>query len=277
MSETSDSTTTEPREIDKPWRTWAAAIVLFIIAFGAFCGLVLIPVVQGRAAGVDAWTAICRAVGVAPGSPAVQQPVTTAPAHPTTEVAWTPEIVTRLNGRAGAAGARTAEICAGCHGAQGIAPTPAFPDIAGQSAFAIYKQLHDYRNGARVNEQMAAVVAGLSDDEMADVAVHWSSQSAGGGDPRAPRPGDPAVVALVQRGDIARGVPACSSCHGLNSGGPLETPSLGGQRAEYTTAQLRAFRSGQRRNDIYHRMRAAAAPLTDAEITALAAYYGRVR
>lgn len=154
----------EPRAIDQPWRLWAAAIVLFIIAFGTLCGLVLIPVVQGRAVGVDAWTAICRAVGIAPGSPAALQPASAAPPHPATDVAWTPAIVARLIGNDPGGGAASAETCAPCHGQQGISTGPEFPDLAGQSAFAIYKQLHDYRNGARANRVMAAIVQGLNNE-----------------------------------------------------------------------------------------------------------------
>ena len=91
------------------------------------------------------------------------------------------DIVARLIGNDPGGGAASAETCAPCHGQQGISTGPEFPDLAGQSAFAIYKQLHDYRNGARANPLMAAIVQGLNNEEMADVAVYWSSRTTGAG------------------------------------------------------------------------------------------------
>jgi cytochrome c553 len=84
---------------------------------------------------------------------------------------------------------------------------------------------------------------------------------------------DEEIVRLVERGDPARGLPACNSCHSPTAGGPIETPSLIRQNRDYLIAQLRAYRSGERRNDIYTRMRSIAAQLTDREIDRLAAYY----
>ena len=78
---------------------------------------------------------------------------------------------------------------------------------------------------------------------------------------------------LVERGDPARGLPACNSCHGPTAGGPIETPTLARQNRDYLAAQMRAYKSGGRRNDIYTRMRSVAGKLTDREIDRLAAYY----
>ena len=78
---------------------------------------------------------------------------------------------------------------------------------------------------------------------------------------------------LVTNGDIARNLPPCSACHGIRSGGPIETPTLTSQYAQYIEAQLKAFASGERHNDIYHRMRSVASKLTPSEIRLLATYY----
>jgi cytochrome c553 len=48
---------------------------------------------------------------------------------------------------------------------------------------------------------------------------------------------------------------------------------LSEQGTEYIVAQLKNYASGQRRNDVYGRMRVIAAKLTDAEKNGLAAYY----
>ena len=82
-----------------------------------------------------------------------------------------------------------------------------------------------------------------------------------------------AIEGLVARGDSGRGMPACNARHGDQSGGPTEAPRLSRQSREYLAAQLRAFKTGERRNDIYSRMRSVAAPLTESEIDGLARFY----
>src|SRR5260370_33638342 len=74
--------------LDRPWRIWASVIIVAVLAFSVLVGFIVIPVVQGRSAGIDPFTAICRAIGIAPGSPAVRQPTSDAKAQPTTNVAW---------------------------------------------------------------------------------------------------------------------------------------------------------------------------------------------
>ena len=66
-------------------------------------------------------------------------------------------------------------------------------------------------------------------------------------------------------------VTACQACHGAGgiSRNP-RIPNLAGQQADYLVAQLRAFRSGTRKNDL---MESVAAQLSDAEMTALARYW----
>ncbi len=84
---------------------------------------------------------------------------------------------------------------------------------------------------------------------------------------------DEDIVQLVEQGDPARSLPACNSCYGPTAGGPIESPTVARQNRDYLAAQLRAFKTGERRNDIYTRMRSVAAKLSDREINRLAAYY----
>src|SRR5262249_46419536 len=72
----------DPR--DRPWRLWASVTILAAFAFSVLFGFVLLPIIQGRSAGIDAFDSICRALGLRPGSPAARQPVSEAKAHPTT-------------------------------------------------------------------------------------------------------------------------------------------------------------------------------------------------
>ena len=95
----------------------------------------------------------------------MRQPTSAAKAEPTTEVAWSTDLMRSLS-RPGPAGAEVAQACVACHGERGIAPDPDNPNLAGQSAVAIYKQLHDYKSGSRVHELMTPLAQGL--DEQAD-------------------------------------------------------------------------------------------------------------
>jgi cytochrome c553 len=262
-----------PETLDQPWRRWASIAIIGALGFSILFGFLILPVVQGQQAGIDPFTAICRALGLTPGSPAMSQPPSSGVAEPTTEVAWSTELLRSL-ATPGPAGKEIADtICVACHGEDGISLDPVNPNLAGQSAVAIYKQLHDYQSGSRFNELMTPIAESLTEPEIVAVSAHFASlaprmlAATTGGVP------DEDIVALVERGDPARALPACNACHSPTAGGPLETPNLARQNRDYLAAQLTAYRAGERRNDIYTRMRSIAAQLTDREIERLAAYY----
>jgi cytochrome c553 len=77
----------------------------------------------------------------------------------------------------------------------------------------------------------------------------------------------------VELGDPHRNIPPCAACHRAGVGGPIEAPVLAEQRYEYLVQQLKLYASGQRRNDVYGRMRLIASRLTEDEIKGLAVYY----
>src|SRR5262245_65670078 len=87
-----DASAPEPRVLDQPWRIWASIAVLAIVLSGVVLGVLIIPVVQGRSDGIDAYTAICRALGILPGSPARQQIPDRTPPTPVSQVVWTPGV-----------------------------------------------------------------------------------------------------------------------------------------------------------------------------------------
>jgi cytochrome c553 len=112
---------------------------------------------------------------------------------------------------------------------------------------------------------------------MRNLAAYFESQKR---KPRVAR--DPELARLGQAiyrgGILARNLAACTACHGPNGTGmPAQFPRLAGQFPEYTTAQLRAFRSGERANDPNRMMRAVAEKLSDREIAALADYIAGLR
>lgn len=264
----------EAQQSDDIWhkRVWAAVVAAAVL--GAFLGFGLIPLAQGGSAGIDPFSAICRALGILPGTPARLTPVSTATPQPVTQVAWTAKTLDEIDHGDRARGAKIAEErCVACHAPDGSSAAPNVPRMAGQSVFAIYKQLHDFRSGARVNETMSAMVQGLTDQAIADLANYYGHLRRGTSDLQNPPFVGSEVENLVVNGDVARGLPPCIACHGSRAGGPVEVPTLTGQHADYIEAQLQAFAKGERHNDIYQRMRSVASRLKPEEMHLLAIYY----
>src|SRR5215470_11199000 len=271
MTQSSDS---DAHTLDRPWRTWASIVVLVIALGGVLLGVLIIPVVQGRSDGIDAYTAICRALGILPGSPARQQLVDRTPPTPVSQVVWTPGVLQVLaDARPERGRAKAQEVCVACHGEQGVSVAPQYPNLAGQSGAAIYKQLNDYRSGSRTNQLMTDIAKALDETTLADIAAYYAAQPKRNPNPATLADAPPAIVHLVELGDPNRNIPPCAACHRPGSGGPVETPILSEQGDEYITQQLKMYAAGERRNDVYGRMRTIAARLTPAEIEGLAKYY----
>jgi cytochrome c553 len=261
---------------DRGWRLWGGIAVAALLTVGVVLGIIVIPIVQGNAVGIDPFTAICRAIGIAPGSPARPTPSSESPPYPVTRVSWTQATLDELYQAQRKDGEALAqERCIACHTVEGNTPDPTIPRNAGQSRFAIYKQLHDYKSGARVSDVMSPLVVDLTDKQIADLAAFYGRLVRGAIDPERAFPPYVGIDVenLVRQGDVARGIPPCISCHGIGAAGPIETPTITGQYAQYLEAQLVAFSNSQRHNDIYHRMRSIASRLTQAEMKMLGIYY----
>jgi cytochrome c553 len=124
---------------------------------------------------------------------------------------------------------------------------------------------------------MAGMAATLSADDMRELAAYFETQTAA---PRMARNAELVKFgqAIYRGGILSKNVAACSACHGPNGAGmPAQFPRLAGQFADYTAAQLRAFRSGERANDPNRMMRAVADKLSDREIVAVAEYISGLR
>lgn len=141
------------------------------------------------------------------------------------------------------------QVCSACHGADGNSPSPANPNLAGQQADYIALQLAHFKSGVRSNPVMAGMAATLSPEDMRSLGVYFAQQKPKGS---AAKDADLAAAGqkLFRGGDAASGVPACAACHAPDGVGiPSRYPRLGGQYADYTLAQLRAFRAGERGMD----------------------------
>lgn len=215
------------------------------------------------------WDAICSAAGV-PRATAPSDPV--APSFMTSAVVMTTPMSGPADARSIGRGATLAMQCAICH-ASGRHSQPDTPNLEGQPAAAVYKQLRDFKAGARANAVMTPFAVNLTEPDMVDIAAYYAYL------PRQPglRPDATiAAPAIVVRGAAMRNIPACSSCHG---GGEIKAgaPWLEGQSAAYLKEQLVAFATGRRRNDISEQMRNIARRMNPQEIDAAAAYYASRR
>ncbi len=82
---------------------------------------------------------------------------------------------TAMAGGDAAAGKAKAATCAGCHGANGVSLAPIYPNLKGQKAAYIVKQLKAFKDGSRKDPTMNAMAKPLSDADMANVAAYFSS------------------------------------------------------------------------------------------------------
>ena len=171
--------------------------------------------------------------------------------------------------------AKATQVCAACHTADGSRGLAANPILQGQHPQYLAKQLEDFKSGKRKNAVMQGMAAPLSEADIRNVAAFYASKKAKDG-----FASNKDLVGLgekIYRGGIAaKGVPACAGCHSPNGAGiPAQYPRLGGQHADYTKAQLTAFRQGDRHNSAP--MTTISANLSDKEITALADYIAGLR
>lgn len=172
------------------------------------------------------------------------------------------------------------EVCLACHGPSGNSVVPANPSLAGQPAEYITVQLAHFKSGVRVNPIMQGMASTLDADQIKAIGVYYSQQK-----PKPQAAKDAALVAAGQKlfrgGDSATGTPACSACHLPSGAGVAKNyPRLAGQHADYTYAQLKAFKSGERGADKDANgtiMATIAQRMTDAQMKAVAEYASGLR
>jgi cytochrome c553 len=189
------------------------------------------------------------------------------------------------------AGKTKSTTCAGCHGADGNSTAPIFPRLAGQHAKYVSSQLSAFKSQRRSDASMQAMAAGLSEQDMEDLAAFYAAQK-----PKYPDSDEqqyvdsdkeiPVTEELIAAGKTVyvagneeTGVPACTACHspGANGNGPAGFPKLKGQFLPYLIKSLNDYREGIRTNDDESLMRTIAGKMSKTEINAVAAYLSNVR
>lgn len=173
-----------------------------------------------------------------------------------------------------ASGKTKSAVCAACHGANGISALSMNPNLAGQVPGYIAAQLSAFKSGERANAIMAGQVAGLSDEDMADLDAYYASMVPNvkvqltEADAELAKAGE----AIYRGGFAERGISACASCHGPSGHGiPKNYPRVSAQHKEYLESQLLAYKKGQRKgyNGI---MSDIAFGLSEKQIKQLSAY-----
>ncbi len=174
-------------------------------------------------------------------------------------------------------GKELSATCVACHGPDGNSVSPGWPKLAGQHQDYIVKQLLDYKAERRVNAIMYGIAATLGEQDMRDLAAYFSSQQIKYGTAK------PELVTLGEKiyrsGIQETGVPACMACHGpAGKGMPgANYPAMAGQHAEYTSNQLKLWKSEERNNDSNAVMRTIAGPMTSNQIEAVSSYIQGLR
>jgi len=236
---------------------------LFVLT--AIGGFIVLPYAQRGVEFSGLWDAICSAAGLQQRSARPDEPKAE---HRFSEAVLSPALLARPSQESIGRGATLAQRCAICHGPTGISRADS-PNLAGQYAAVIYKELLDFRSGARTNAVMSPFAEKLTDQEITDIAAYYAylpRLPAYHPTPQLPKP------RIVIYGAPLRGIAPCGSCHG-SLDNKTGSPWLEGQSEAYLKAQLQAFASGKRTNDISEQMRNIARAMTPQEIDEAAAYY----
>jgi cytochrome c553 len=251
------------------WFTYSVGLTAVIAILSIAVGFVWLPLAQAGGGVLGVWYAICSAAGVIRIPPIHEQVV--EPTYVTTQVEIVPRMLRDASAGSIGRGATLALRCTMCHGARGLSRADT-PNLAGQYATAIYKQLVDFKAGARTSAVMQPLMANLSDADMRDLAVYYAylprerlSRSSSGETPR-----------IVADGAPMRGIAPCVACHG-ELGAKAGAPWLEGQPAVYLRTQLDGFATGARHNDIDEQMRNVARGMTQPEIDSASQYFANHR
>ena len=157
-----------------------------------------------------------------------------------------------------------AEVCVACHGPGGNSVIATNPILAGQTSRYLYLQLRDFQEGRRSDPLMSAMVAGLSRDDMRELADYFSRQKPKSLNFRV----DPEKARL---GKLKADETLCTMCHLGGFAGQNEIPRVAGQNYDYIFKQLSDFKARKRTNDAGN-MTSVSNTLNEKDIENLAHY-----
>ena len=169
-----------------------------------------------------------------------------------------------------AAGKAKAEICAGCHGENGISQTENIPSLAGQPDQYTQWQLVFFRAGSRKNDQMQPIVEEINNEDIRNLGAYFASLTP----PKSPEDKDPDLSKKGAQAAIGR---RCASCHTDNYAGTKAVARLAGQREEYLVKALHDYKTSARAGGAGAAMADVAYSLSEEEITALSHYLAHLQ
>ena len=164
-----------------------------------------------------------------------------------------------------AAGKEKAELCAGCHGDNGISQMENIPSLAGQPDQFIQWQLVYFRAGARKNEQMQPIAQDIANEDIRSLGAYFAAMTP-------PKPADDGDPDLSKKGAQVAVGRRCASCHTDSFAGTKAVARLAGQREEYLVKALHDYKAGQRVGGGVAAMADVAYHMSDEEITAVSHY-----
>jgi cytochrome c553 len=136
-----------------------------------------------------------------------------------------------------------AEVCAGCHGADGKPIDNTIPTIWGQQAGYIYIELRDFKRGDRKSDIMQPIASSLERQEMLDIAEYFSKKPW-------PNLGESSASKQVaERALSANRSVGCTGCHLDHFQGDGTVPRLAGMGKDYLTKTMADFRTRARGNN----------------------------
>jgi cytochrome c553 len=157
-----------------------------------------------------------------------------------------------------------AGTCIGCHGPNGNSTMPGIPSLAAQNSRYIYMQLRDFQEGRRHNDMMTPMTAGLSKDDMREIADYYSKQ-------KLSSKGFKADAAKAKLGQAKADETLCAMCHLGEFVGQNEIPKVAGQNYDYVVKTLKDFKAKTRTNDAGN-MTSVASTLSEEDIENLGHY-----
>ena len=157
-----------------------------------------------------------------------------------------------------------AGACIGCHGPNGNSTMPGIPSLAAQNSRYLYLQLRDFQEGRRSNDMMTPMTAGLSKDDMREIADYYSKQ-------KLSSKGFKADAEKAKLGKAKADETLCAMCHLGEFVGQNEIPKVAGQNYDYVVKSLTDFKAKTRTNDAGN-MTSVASTLSDTDIENLAHY-----
>jgi cytochrome c553 len=168
---------------------------------------------------------------------------------------------------------RAVHVCASCHGDFGRSVDSRYPALAGQTREYTIRQLKDFRDKSRAEDDVQAYMYGISalltDGAIEGLADYYAKQ-----EPRSGRVGATALMeqgkSIFYKGMPELGVRACANCHGDRAEGQTGFPRLAGQHADYLVRQLKVFKTPLRQHGVI--MKNEVSAMTEAQMKAVAVY-----